>query len=92
MKGFGPDLLWTVLSSVCRGTKSRRSQSESAKLSGATGRSTWRPFGSELTAEGLSTGLPWGSIGVTDNDWFAFLFTAATFTENCPPFRHTNGG
>jgi len=22
------------------------------------GRSTWRPFGSELTAEGLSTGLP----------------------------------
>jgi hypothetical protein len=24
-----------------------------------------------------------GSIGVTDNDWFAFLFTAAIFTENC---------
>ena len=41
---FSPKLLW----SGCRATKSRRSQSESAKLSGTTGRSTWR----------LSTGLP----------------------------------
>ena len=24
-------------------------------------------------------------VGVTDNDWFAFLFTATTFTENSPP-------
>ena len=37
MKGFGPDLLWTVLRSGCRATKSRRSQSESAKRSVATG-------------------------------------------------------
>jgi hypothetical protein len=22
-------------------------------------------------------------VGVTDNDWFAFLFTGAIFTENC---------
>jgi hypothetical protein len=46
--GFSPDLLWSGLRSGCRATKSRRSRSESAKLSGATGRSTWR----------LSTGLP----------------------------------
>jgi hypothetical protein len=46
--GFSPYLLWSGLRSGCRATKSRRSRSESAKLSGATGRSTWR----------LSTGLP----------------------------------
>ena len=28
-----------------------------------------------------------GFVGVTDNDWFAFLFTEATFTENSPPIR-----
>jgi hypothetical protein len=33
-----------------------------------------------------------GSIGVTDNDWFAFLFKAAIFTKNSPPVRHTTGG
>jgi hypothetical protein len=63
--GFSHDLLG--LRSGCRATKSRRSLSESAKLSVATGRSTWRPFGPErldmssstcLKAEGLSTGLP----------------------------------
>jgi hypothetical protein len=58
--GFSPDLLWSGLRSGlpaialaqarragCCATKSRRSLSESAKLSGARGRSTWR----------LSTGL-----------------------------------
>jgi len=35
--GFNPDLLWSGLRSGCRVTKSRRSRSESAKLSGATG-------------------------------------------------------
>jgi len=78
--GFSPNLSWSRLLSGlpaialaqarragCRATKPRRSRSESAKLSVATGRSTLRPFGSErldmssstcLTAEGLSTGLP----------------------------------
>jgi hypothetical protein len=65
--GFSPNLLWSGLRSGCRATKSRRSRSEAAKLIGATGRSTWRPFGPErldmssstcLKAEGLSTGLP----------------------------------
>jgi len=32
--GFSPDLLWSGLRSGCRATKSRRSRSESAKLSG----------------------------------------------------------
>jgi len=35
--GFSPGLLWSGLRSGCRATKSRRSRSESAKLSGATG-------------------------------------------------------
>ncbi len=35
--GFSPDPLWSGLWSGCRATKSRRSRSESAKLSGATG-------------------------------------------------------
>jgi len=35
--GFSPDLLWSGLWSGCRATKSRRSRSESAKLSGAMG-------------------------------------------------------
>ena len=35
--GFSSDLLWSGLRSGCRATKSRRSQSESAKLIGATG-------------------------------------------------------
>jgi len=60
--GFSPDLLWYGLRSGCRVTKSRRSRSESEKLIGATG----------LPAVFLE-GLPWGSTGVTDNDWFAFL-------------------
>jgi len=46
----------------CRATKSRRSRSESAKLSAATG----------LPAVFLE-GLPWASIGVTDHEWFGFL-------------------
>ena len=25
------------------------------------------------------------ATGIMDNDWFAFLFTAPTFTENSPP-------
>jgi len=37
MKGFGPDLLWSGLRPGCRATKSRRSRSELAKLSGAMG-------------------------------------------------------
>jgi len=56
--GFSPDLLWPGLRSGCRATKSRRSRSESAKLSGATG----------LPAVFLE-GLPCASIGVTDDDW-----------------------
>jgi hypothetical protein len=76
--GFSPDLLWSGLRPECRVTKSRHSRSESAKLSGAKGRSTWRPFVPErldmssstyLKAEGLSTGLP-----------------------ASPPLRHTTGG
>jgi len=35
--GFSPALLWSGLRPGCRATKSRRSLSESAKLSGATG-------------------------------------------------------
>ena len=35
--GFDPDLLWSGLRSGCRATKSRRSGSESAELSSATG-------------------------------------------------------
>jgi len=35
--GFSPDLFWSGLRSGCRATKSRRSRSESAKLTGATG-------------------------------------------------------
>jgi len=60
--GFSPDLLWSVLRSGCRATKSRRSQSESAKLSLATG----------LSARSKAD-LPWASTGITDNEWFAFL-------------------
>jgi hypothetical protein len=36
-RGFNLGLLWSGLRSGCRATKSRRSQSESAKLSGAMG-------------------------------------------------------
>jgi hypothetical protein len=36
--GFSPDLLWSGLRSGCRATKSRRSRSESAKLTAATGK------------------------------------------------------
>jgi hypothetical protein len=32
-----------------------------------------------------------GFVGVTDNDWFVFLFTAATFTENSPPEGRRTG-
>jgi len=64
--GFSPDLLWSGLRSGCRVTKSRRSRSESAKPS-------------------VATGLPCGSTGITGNEWFTFLFSAATFTENTPP-------
>jgi len=35
--GFSPDVLWSGLWSGCRSTKSRRSRSETAKLSGAKG-------------------------------------------------------
>ena len=35
--GFSPALLWSGLKSGCRATKSRRSRSESAKLSADTG-------------------------------------------------------
>ena len=35
--GFSPDILWSGLWSGCRSTKSRRSPSETAKLSGAKG-------------------------------------------------------
>jgi hypothetical protein len=69
--GFNPDLLWSGLKPGCRATKSRRLRSELAKLSGVTGRSTWR-LSTGLPAVFLE-GLPWGSIGVTDNEWFAFL-------------------
>ena len=34
---FSPDVLWSGLWSGCRSTKSRRSRSETAKLSGAAG-------------------------------------------------------
>jgi hypothetical protein len=32
-----------------------------------------------------------GFAGITNNDWFAFLFTAATFTKNSPQLRHKKG-
>jgi len=57
--GFSPDLLLSGLQAGCRATKSRRSRSESAKLSVATGRSTWR-LSTVLPAvflEGLPVGL-----------------------------------
>jgi len=68
--GFSPDLLWSELWSGCRATKSRRSGSESAKLS-------------------VATGLPWGSTGITDNDWFAFLYQQLLLPKTV---SHKNGG
>ena len=69
MKGFGPDLLWSGLRSGlpaialaqarragCRATKSRRSQSESAKLSGAMGLPA--VFFTRLLSGGLARGAP----------------------------------
>jgi len=43
-RGFSPDLLWSGLRSGCRATKSRRSRSESAKLS-ATRACPWGSTG-----------------------------------------------
>jgi len=67
---FSPDLLCSGLRSGCCATKSRRSRSEPAKLSGATG-------------------LPWGSTGVTDNDWFAYVTLLKQDWPKAQGLRHT---
>jgi hypothetical protein len=75
--GFSHDLLWSGLRSGCRATKSHRSRSESAKLSGATG----------LPAVFLE-GLPWGSTGVTDNDWFECVTLLKQVGPRAQGLRH----
>jgi len=93
--GFRPDLLWLGLRpglpaialaqarrAGCRATKSRCSRSESAKLSGAKGRSTWR-LSTGLSAR-RKADLPWGSTDVMDNDWFAYV---TLLKQDCPKAR-----
>jgi len=38
------------------------------------------PKGKALPRPQKATGLPWGSTGITGNEWFTFLFSAGTFT------------
>ena len=77
--GFNPDLLWSELRSGCHDTKSRRSQSESAKLNDATG----KPVGLHLFDRWVLVSIQ-GRVGAT-----SWRFWVATVWQNSDQWQRT---